>query len=325
MSTPPPTGGGLPWFRFFTDALDDDEIVEMGSPVFKVWVLCLCMATRHEGVVPNIDRIARRLGQDAATIAPRIKVLTDMGYMLEQDDKTYRMHDLNKRVYRSDLSTNRVNKWRENQEKIAPPPRPRGRPRKDEKDVTLHATLHATGGNGFMQHRETVSSNVTDTDTYSEIDTEADTDKKAKAATAARARDKKPTLINADFPNAEQAAAIEAWRAGKGYEQAFITAELEDFTLWARTTGTEARLKQDWVLTFYRWVGGHAKSPPPSPRATGPPQTYAAANVANGMAVLDSLTAKLGMTKGAPHESGNDDSGPKRLAHGLPEGNGDKR
>jgi hypothetical protein len=222
---------GLPWYRFYQDALDDEVIQREHPVVFKAWVNCLSIACRKDGLIPPVDGILWHLRMiDARGIADVTKAvarLVTIGYLIEVEGG-YRAHDWDRRIFVSDNSTFRSQKSRENARISEPIKRPRGRPRKDEKYATLHAspqvnnseTLRASG-----QIRKEKIKLEGDTD-------ESENAREAHSHSNGRTPKKREAIpIPEPFDVTD---AMLAWAAGKGYEAPFIEWATEYFVNWAK-------------------------------------------------------------------------------------------
>jgi hypothetical protein len=112
----------MQWFRFYSEALDDRKVQRLPGDLFKAWVNLLCLANEQEerGTLPPLDDIAFRLRLDHQKAEDALTGLRRAG-LLEHNTDTdeYRVHAWDKRQYASDLSTDRVRKFREKQRETA--------------------------------------------------------------------------------------------------------------------------------------------------------------------------------------------------------------
>jgi hypothetical protein len=112
----------MQWFRFYSEALDDPKVQRLPGDLFKAWVNLLCLANEQEerGTLPPLDDIAFRLRLDHLKAEDALTGLRRAG-LLEHNTDTdeYRVHAWDKRQYASDLSTDRVRKFREKQRETA--------------------------------------------------------------------------------------------------------------------------------------------------------------------------------------------------------------
>lgn len=73
----------LPWFRFYHESLDDAKVQRLPGELFKTWINVLCLASRQDGVLPDVGDIAfaLRISEDAA--ARTVADLRDRGLLEE--------------------------------------------------------------------------------------------------------------------------------------------------------------------------------------------------------------------------------------------------
>ena len=109
------------WFRFYSDAMRHPKVAKLTDAQFRLWVELLAVASERDGLIPCLDDLRhvlkRRLdhlsrGLDDLIRASLIEVLGD-GYI---------PHGWSKRQYKSDTSTDRVRKHRENGNVSVTPP-----------------------------------------------------------------------------------------------------------------------------------------------------------------------------------------------------------
>lgn len=112
------------WFRFYDEALDDPKVQLLKPELFKAWVNLLCLASKNGGVLPPEEELcfALRLSQEKA--CELLNELMIRG-LLDVERDVVRPHNWDRRQYKSDVSNERVKRFRE-----------KGR----NGDVTLHET-----------------------------------------------------------------------------------------------------------------------------------------------------------------------------------------
>lgn len=108
----------LPWFRFYTEALDDPKVQRLPPHLFKTWVNLLCLAAQNNGYLPSLDDIAFRLRLSAQDAEQQISELILAG-LLDITETGRTPHNWSKRQYVSDSSTERVRKHRQKQAETA--------------------------------------------------------------------------------------------------------------------------------------------------------------------------------------------------------------
>lgn len=100
------------WFRMYDELLDDPKVQRLSGDEFKAWVNLLCLASRNEGVLPSMDDIAFALRLDAKKARALIDRLVS-ATLLDVDGDHFAPHGWNARQYKSDVSTDRVKRFRE--------------------------------------------------------------------------------------------------------------------------------------------------------------------------------------------------------------------
>jgi hypothetical protein len=102
----------LPWFRFYTEALDDPKVQRLPPHLFKTWVNLLCIAGKNNGKLPSIDDIAFKLRLSSQDAEQQLSELILAG-LIDITDEGRSPHNWAARQYVSDCSTERVRKYRE--------------------------------------------------------------------------------------------------------------------------------------------------------------------------------------------------------------------
>lgn len=103
----------LPWFRFYTEALDDPKVQRLSPPLFKTWVNLLCVANSHGGKLPPIDDIAFMLRLSSHEAESQLDELILLGLIDIAPDKSRAPHNWSKRQFVSDIAADRVRKYRD--------------------------------------------------------------------------------------------------------------------------------------------------------------------------------------------------------------------
>lgn len=105
---------GMSWFRMHTEILHHRVVATLPSDIFKAWVKILCLAKLGDGIVPNVQDIAFQL-RCGVNSAERwtSELVNDYGLLESNGDGTFRPKNWNKHQYVSDVSTDRVKRFRE--------------------------------------------------------------------------------------------------------------------------------------------------------------------------------------------------------------------
>lgn len=102
------------WFRFYNDALEDPKVQRLSGPLFKSWINCLCLASKHDGVLPPVEDIAFALRINEKTAQEVIDSLQGAG-LIDETSNGYAPHNWDGRQFKSDVSTDRVKRFRKRQ------------------------------------------------------------------------------------------------------------------------------------------------------------------------------------------------------------------
>lgn len=107
----------LPWFRLYTEVLDDPKVQRLPAHLFKTWVNLLCLAGELGGTLPSVDDIAFRLRMSAHDAASQLDELILAGLIDIGPENERTPHNWPSRQFASDCSTERVRKHRKQKEK----------------------------------------------------------------------------------------------------------------------------------------------------------------------------------------------------------------
>lgn len=108
------------WFRFYHDALDDPKVQRLPGGRFKAWVNLLCLASRNDGKIDKRNvSFALRLSDEEAEFL--ISDFTSRECeLLDWIDETFlEPHNWPARQYKSDVSTDRVHRFREKKRNVS--------------------------------------------------------------------------------------------------------------------------------------------------------------------------------------------------------------
>lgn len=106
------------WFRFYDDAVNDPKLIKLSDGTFRAWVNLLCVASKNQGALPAIDDIAIILRVKIARAAATIAELVSAG-LLDKTATGFKPHNWDGRQYKSDVSTNRVKRFRNGERNVS--------------------------------------------------------------------------------------------------------------------------------------------------------------------------------------------------------------
>jgi hypothetical protein len=99
------------WFRFYDEALDDPKVQTLPPALFKIWVNLLCLASKNDGIIPRLQDVAFSLRMTEPDVCERIGMLQAAG-LLDVEGEYVVPHNWKGRQYKSDVSTERVQRFR---------------------------------------------------------------------------------------------------------------------------------------------------------------------------------------------------------------------
>ena len=96
------------WLRLYDEILEDVVVMSLPPPLFRHWVLLLCLANRGEprGLLPSsVTEIAFRLRLSSEALAEKVLKDLILRGLLEETEAGMTPHNWQKRQYSSDSST----------------------------------------------------------------------------------------------------------------------------------------------------------------------------------------------------------------------------
>lgn len=108
------------WFRFYDDALNEPKLLKLSDALFRAWVGLLCIASKNAGRLPADDDCALMLRMKPERIAAVFSSLVSAG-LIDNDEIGRFPHNWSTRQFRSDVSNERVGRYRERQRNVTPP------------------------------------------------------------------------------------------------------------------------------------------------------------------------------------------------------------
>lgn len=123
------------WFRMYDAVLDDAKVQRLADPAFRAWVNLMCLASRNEGkITGDYDDIGFALRLDAEKARDLVQVLISAG-LIEQTENGLEPHNWATRQYRSDVSTERVKRFREQASPVSETPPEQKQSRTEQKET----------------------------------------------------------------------------------------------------------------------------------------------------------------------------------------------
>jgi hypothetical protein len=107
------------WFRFYDDAVNDPKLLRLSDAMHRAWTTLLCIASKNDGVLPPLTDVALMLRLKPAKVAEWLAVLT-AGGLFDNNEGVFSPHNWNSRQYKSDVSNERVKRYRERKCNVTP-------------------------------------------------------------------------------------------------------------------------------------------------------------------------------------------------------------
>lgn len=106
------------WFRFYDDAINDPKILKLSEDLRWHWVAVLCIASKHDGNLPDMGDVAIMLRMSRSRANTLFTQLAAAG-LLDRTETGFAPHNWDGRQYKSDVSTGRVKRFRETKRNVS--------------------------------------------------------------------------------------------------------------------------------------------------------------------------------------------------------------
>jgi hypothetical protein len=106
------------WFRFYDEAINDPKILKLSDKLHRIWIGILCAASKNNGELPPIEDLSLMLRIKPEKMKHAVESLIKSG-LVDIDGVIFRPHNWDKRQFKSDVSTERVKRFRNS--KVTPP------------------------------------------------------------------------------------------------------------------------------------------------------------------------------------------------------------
>jgi len=103
----------------YGDVINDPKTLRLSDATFRGWVLLLCVASNNGGVLPPMADLEIHLRMKPQRIAALLVELVARELFDKLEDGTFKPHNWDKRQYKSDTSTSRVQRFRERQRNVS--------------------------------------------------------------------------------------------------------------------------------------------------------------------------------------------------------------
>jgi hypothetical protein len=106
------------WFRLYDEVVEDPKVQRLSPELFKTWVNLLCLASKNKGILPCSADVAFTLRISEKEASNRLDRLLDAG-LLDEEFEGLKPHGWDKRQFVSDISTDRVRRFRERSRNVS--------------------------------------------------------------------------------------------------------------------------------------------------------------------------------------------------------------
>lgn len=126
------------WFRLYDDLVDDPKIQRLSGETVKALLNLWCLASQNDGLLPAVDDIAFKLRMKPAKVQDLLSVLGECG-LIDSSETGLMPHNWDKRQFKSDVSTERVKRFRKQERNVSvtPPETEQIQSRKDAAPAAL--------------------------------------------------------------------------------------------------------------------------------------------------------------------------------------------
>ncbi|BEV44787.1 hypothetical protein [Afipia carboxidovorans] len=109
------------WLRLYDDTINDPKVLKLPEALRWHWIALLCVASKNGGALPLLDDIAIQLRVTAAKATEILAKLTKAG-LLDKTETGFAPHNWQGRQYKSDVSTDRVKRFRNTKRNVSETP-----------------------------------------------------------------------------------------------------------------------------------------------------------------------------------------------------------
>jgi hypothetical protein len=106
------------WWRAYDDAINHPKLLRLSDAMHRAWFTLQCIASANGGPLPPVDDIAVTLRTKPAKVKSWIEALRKAGLM-DESGGTFTPHNWHARQFRSDNSTERVQRFRNKKRNVS--------------------------------------------------------------------------------------------------------------------------------------------------------------------------------------------------------------
>ena len=109
------------WWRAYDEAVDDPKLQNLKPELFKTWFNICCVTSQNGGKLPPLSSLAFKLRVKPERARAFVEELKAAGLVDDDGKGNLAPHNWSKRQYLSDVSTDRVKRFRERRRNVSPP------------------------------------------------------------------------------------------------------------------------------------------------------------------------------------------------------------
>ena len=122
------------WWRAYDECVDDPKLLLLSDKSHRAWFNLLCLASANGGTLPDMKVLVLKLRMKAPKIEAIIYELKG-AVLLDETETGLRPHNWNGRQYKSDVSTERVKRFRNAKRNVSETPPDTDNRKKDAADA----------------------------------------------------------------------------------------------------------------------------------------------------------------------------------------------
>ena len=109
------------WFRVYSELVDDPKFIKLGPDLRSALLMMWCVAAGNNGRLPSLEDMAIKFRMSEDKTCKLLNELKKRGF-IDDDETGSEPHNWKGRQYKSDVSTDRVKRFRERQRNVSETP-----------------------------------------------------------------------------------------------------------------------------------------------------------------------------------------------------------
>jgi hypothetical protein len=110
------------WWRAYNEALHDPKVIALSDRLHRAWFNLLCVSSKNDGVLPGIGTVAIELRISKHRAAEYVTALVVAGLFDAIEGGKFTPHNWRRRQFQSDVSTERVKRFRQQRRNVSVTP-----------------------------------------------------------------------------------------------------------------------------------------------------------------------------------------------------------